>query len=137
MGFGGRGEPVDFPLFFAELSGAILATSYTLPSRLGATEIIVASAARVRGLGFEAVAIMGLSEGSFPATISEDPFLRDIDRRRLRERFDFPLEPSTLSAEREFFYEAISRPRGKLLLTRPILAENGAEWVSTPYWEAV
>jgi ATP-dependent helicase/DNAse subunit B len=44
---------------------------------------------------------------------------------------------STQSAEREFFYEAITRARHKLLLTRPVLADNGAEWVASPFWEAV
>jgi ATP-dependent helicase/DNAse subunit B len=55
----------------------------------------------------------------------------------MREEFDFPLDPSILSAEREFFYEAITRPSDKLLLTRPTLADNGAAWPPSPFWEAV
>lgn len=126
---------VDYALFLSELMGVITATHYMLPSRPDQHEILVASVTQVRGLSFAAVAIMGLSEGAFPATISEDPFLRDADRRILRDQFAFQLEMSTQSAEREFFYEAVTRARDKLLLTRPILADNGAEWVASPYWE--
>ncbi len=129
-------DQVDFISFFNELSGAIAATQFTLPERAEQPELLVTNVFNVRGLSFEAAAVMGLSEGAFPATISEDPFLRDVDRERLSREFGFQLEPSTQSAEREFFYEAITRPRQKLLLTRPVLAENGAEWVASPFWEA-
>ncbi len=132
----GKTDPVDFLSFFNELSGAIAASSFELPLRAGQPEILVSSVAQVRGLSFHAVALMGLSEGSFPATVSEDPFLRDVDRERLSSQFGFLLESSTQSTEREFFYEAITRPRQKLLLTRPVLADNGAEWVASPFWEA-
>lgn len=129
-------QPVDFAYFFYELSGAVAAAQYHLPGRAGQPQIMVASVIQVRGLSFAAAAIMGLSEGAFPATIREDPFLRDMDRRRLREQFAIALESSTQSAEREFFYEAVTRTRQKLLLTRPVLADNGAEWVASPFWEA-
>ena len=81
--------------------------------------------------------MLGLAEGEFPATLSEDPFLRDADRRRLRVECGLPLELSTEGAEAEFFYETITRPRERLLLTRPRLADNGAPWQASPYWEAV
>lgn len=132
-----RDRQIDYPLFFSELVGAITATHYFLPPQPTESEILVANVTQVRGLGFNAVAVIGLSEGAFPATISEDPFLRDADRIALRSQFSFPLLPSTQSAEREFFYEAVTRARTHLLLTRPILADNGAEWVASPYWEAV
>ena len=130
-------RPITFADFYAELSGAITAAHFKLPPRADQPEILVADAIQARGLSFQAVALMGLSEGSFPATLSEDPFLRDADRHTLRARFGFPLKSTTQSAEREFFYEAITRAREKLLLTRPVLADNGAEWVASPYWEAV
>lgn len=133
----GQNRPVDYTYFFNELSGAIAAAHFMLPVPSGQPGIIIANVIQVRGLSFASVALMGLSEGSFPTTISEDPFLRDADRQILREKFGFPLESSTQSAEREFFYEAITRARHKLLLTRPILADNGAEWVASPFWEAV
>jgi ATP-dependent helicase/DNAse subunit B len=78
-----------------------------------------------------------MAEGEFPAVIGEDPFLRDADRKRMREDYGFPLEPSTLSAEAEFFYETVTRPSERLLLTRPSLTENGALWQASPFWEEV
>lgn len=133
----GQSLAINFATFFTELSGAITAATLYLPARPGQPEIVVSNAIQVRGLSFAAVAVMGLSEGSFPATVSEDPFLRDADRDALRQRFGFPLKRSTQSAEREFFYEAITRAREHLLLTRPVLADNGADWVASPFWEAV
>ncbi|MGA9348019.1 MAG: PD-(D/E)XK nuclease family protein [Anaerolineae bacterium] len=128
---------VDFPRFFGELVGAVEATAYRLPVRPDREEILVADVVQARGVPFQAVAVLGLAEGEFPATLSEDPFLRDADRLRLHEEFGLPLEPSTESAEAEFFYETVTRPRERLLLTRPRLADNGAPWQASPFWEDV
>jgi ATP-dependent helicase/DNAse subunit B len=81
--------------------------------------------------------MLGLAEGEFPAALREDAFLRDADRLSLRDRFGFSLDPSTESAEIEFFYEAVSRPRERLLLTRPRLSSTGALWQPSPFWEEV
>lgn len=130
--------PVTFARFVAELAGAVDAGSYQLPMRAGREEVLVADVVRARGVPFRAVAVLGLAEGEFPATLGEDPFLRDADRRRLREGpFGLPLEPSTEGAEAEFFYEAATRPSEMLLLTRPRLADNGAPWQASPFWEDV
>ena len=129
--------PVDFTRFVTELTGALDAASYRLPVHADREEILVADVVQARGLSFRAVAVLGLAEGEFPATLGEDPFLRDADRRRLRDECGLPLELSTEGAEAEFFYEAITRPRERLLLTRPRLADNGAPWQASPYWEAV
>ncbi len=128
---------VDYPRFFDELVGAVEATAYRLPLRPDREEILVADVVQARGVPFRAVAVLGLAEGEFPATLSEDPFLRDADRQRLRERFNLALEPSTESAEAEFFYETVTRPQERLLLTRPRLADNGAPWQASPFWEEV
>ncbi|MCX6032087.1 MAG: PD-(D/E)XK nuclease family protein [Chloroflexi bacterium] len=129
--------PIDFTSFVTELTGALDAASYRLPVHADREEILVADVVQARGLPFQAVAVLGLAEGEFPATLSEDPFLRDADRRRLRVELGLPLELSTEGAEAEFFYEAVTRPRARLLLTRPRLADNGAPWQASPYWEAV
>jgi ATP-dependent helicase/DNAse subunit B len=128
---------VDFPRFYGELVGAVQAASYRAPVQPGREGILVANVVQARGVPFRSVAVMGLAEGEFPATLSEDAFLRDADRARLRERFGLPLQPSTESAEAEFFYETITRPRERLLLTRPRLADNGAPWQASPFWEEV
>lgn len=129
--------PVDFPRFFEELSGAVEATTYRLPVHPDREEILVADVAQARGLPFRAVAVLGLAEGEFPATLSEDPFLRDADRAALRDRFELPLLPSTESAEAEYFYEMVTRARERLLLTRPRLADTGVPWQPSPFWEEV
>ncbi len=128
---------VDYARFFDELVGAVEATTYRLPVRPDREEILAADVVQARGVPFRAVAVLGLAEGEFPATLSEDPFLRDADRQRLREEFNLSLEPSTESAEAEFFYETITRPQERLLLTRPRLADNGAPWQASPFWEEV
>ena len=130
--------PIDFARFVTELTGALDAASYSLPVHADREEILVAGVVQARGLPFRAVAVLGLAEGEFPATLGEDPFLRDADRRRLRgEPFRLPLELTAEGAEAEFFYEAVTRPAERLLLTRPRLADNGADWQASPYWEAV
>lgn len=129
--------PVDFARFVTELMGALAAASYRPPAHADREEILVADVVQARGLPFRAVALLGLAEGEFPATLGEDLFLRDADRRRLRDDFGLPLELPTQGAEAEFFNEAIARPNERLLLTRPRLADNGATWQASPYWEAV
>jgi ATP-dependent helicase/DNAse subunit B len=133
----GTGEAVGFRRFFEELVGAVEAASYSLPADPERGEILVADVVQARGVPFRAVAVLGLAEGEFPATIAEDPFLRDADRLGLRAEYGFALDPSTESAEAEFFYEAVTRPRERLLLTRPRLADNGALWQASPFWEEV
>jgi len=128
---------LGFPAFFAELVGAVDAAAYRLPLHPDREEVLVGDVLQARGVPFRAVAVLGLAEGEFPATLSEDPFLRDADRRQLREGFDMALEPSTESAEAEYFYETVSRPAERLLLTRPRLADNGALWQASPFWEEV
>ena len=129
--------PVDFTRFVTELTGALDAASYRLPIHADREGVLVADVVQARGLPFRAVAVLGLAEGEFPATLGEDPFLRDADRRRLRDNCRLPLELMTEGAEAEFFYETVTRPREQLLLTRPRLADNGAPWQASPYWEAV
>lgn len=131
------GQAVDFIRFFADLEGAVQAAFYPLPADPRREEILVANVVQARGLPFRTVAVLGLAEGEFPTTLAEDPFLRNRDRQQLREGFGLPLEPSTASAEAEFFYETITRPRERLLLTRPRLADNGARWQESPFWEQV
>ena len=99
--------------------------------------IICADCTELRGISFKAVALIGLAEGEFPGTIKEDPFLRNEDRSILQDKYEFPLRSSTESAEPEFFYEAVLRASDYLLITRPRIADNGAPWQPSPYWEEI
>jgi RecB family exonuclease len=144
-------EPcVDYVTFLTELIGAVQSSSYTLPPSTHRDEVLVADVIQARGVPFRAVAVLGLAEGEFPLGLSEDPFLRDADRTALAGWQGQPeqgraalrehgllLRPSTESGEVEFFYETITRPSERLLLTRPRLADNGAPWQASPLWEEV
>lgn len=125
--------PITFPAFLDELTRALEGARYDVPTHVDREEILVADVVAARGLPFRAVAVLGLAEGFFPATQTEDPLLWDADRQEL----ELPLEPSTESAEAEYFYEAIAAPSERLLLSRPRLTDDGAPWQPSPFWEEV
>jgi ATP-dependent helicase/DNAse subunit B len=127
---------MEMATFAQELDAAVRAARYRLPVEPGLASVLALDVAQARGLRFEAVALLGLAEGEFPAVIHEDVFLTDADREALAQR-GLPLRPSTESYERELFLVAISRASQHLLLTRPRLADNGASWQPSPYWEEV
>ena len=129
--------PVGFAAFCADLVAAVEAATTRLLYPTAHAALLVADVTQARGVPFRAVAVLGLAEGEFPATLAEDPFLRDADRARLREDFGLALAPSPDNSEAEYFYEAITRPRDYLLLTRPRIADNGAPWQASPYWDEV
>ncbi|HQE92167.1 MAG TPA: PD-(D/E)XK nuclease family protein [Anaerolineae bacterium] len=130
-------DPAPFPAFWTDLEGAVDAATYRLPLPTDREALLVADVTQARGVPFHTVAVLGLAEGEFPAALAEDPFLRDADRRTLRDDFGLSLSPSPDSSEAEYFYEAIARPRAALLLTRPRIADNGAPWQASPYWDEV
>jgi ATP-dependent helicase/DNAse subunit B len=127
--------PIDYRRFLDELVGAVEATTYGLPFPAGQEKLIVADVIQARGVSFRAVAVLGLAEGEFPATLNEDPFLREADRKLLGGPSGLRLESSLESYETQYFYETVTRPRERLLLTRPRLADNGAIWQASPFWE--
>jgi ATP-dependent helicase/DNAse subunit B len=135
----GAAETIDFSHFLQELHSAIEAASFQPhhPDQDSGGRILVAGVLEARGVPFEAVAVLGLAEGEFPATLREDPFLREADRAELNRAGDLELDSALLSAEREFFYETVTRASRFLLLTRPRMADNSAEWQPSPYWEEV
>ncbi|HEX8959488.1 MAG TPA: hypothetical protein VF770_06665, partial [Solirubrobacterales bacterium] len=130
----GSTAAVDFPRFFGDLAAGIEAAACSAPVHPDREEILVASVAGARGLPFRAVAVLGLAEGEFPQSLRDDPFLREADRRRLRQDLGLGLSSVLESGEAQHFYEAVTRPRERLLLTRPRLADNGAAWQASPFW---
>lgn len=124
-------ETIAYANFFSDLRGAVEAATYNLPNQLG---VMVASVLDGRGLSFQAVALLGLSEGEFPKSEREDILLRERDRAALRER-GLPLETRLHGDEATLFYQAATRARQKLLLTRPYLAEDGQPWEPSPFWQ--
>jgi len=130
-------QSVDYARFLTDLEGAVSAATYRPPLRAEREEIVVCDVVQARGVPFRAVALLGMAEGEFPATLNEDPFLRDADRQKINQLLGARLDPSTESAEVEFFYESVLRPSERLLLTRPRLADNGADWQPSPFWEEI
>lgn len=126
-------DSIEYANFFCDLRGAVEAAAFTVPAESG---VMAASVLDARGLSFQAVALMGLSEGEFPKQEREDILLRESDRAMLRER-GLPLETKLHGDEATFFYQAITRGRQKLLLTRPYLAEDGQAWEASPFWAEV
>ncbi|HHW88907.1 MAG TPA: hypothetical protein GX400_22180 [Chloroflexi bacterium] len=131
----GVAPAIDYTRFLDELHGALTAAVYE-PHAGAMDAILAADLLEVRGVSFRAVALLGLAEGEIPQRRREDTFLRDQDREALRAQ-GLPLDASTRSFEREYFYQAVMRAREKLLLTRPRLAEDGAAWEPSPYWQEV
>jgi len=127
-------ENVDYHTFFNDLKGAIAGAVYHLPLPADREAVLVADVIQVRGIGFAAVAVLGLAEGEFPMTSREDPFLPDRDRAILRDHYGLQLNLSAESYEVGYFYDAVTRPSERLLLTRPRLTDNGALWQPSPFW---
>ena len=130
----GQGERVPYERFLDELIGVVDAASYRSPDEWPANAVPAASVSAARGVYFRAVAVLGLSEGLFPAPPPVDPLLRDTDRRLLAAK-GLVLEPGPAGADFTLFYEAVTRGRERLLLSRPYLGADGQPWTPSPFWE--
>ncbi|MDO9303477.1 MAG: PD-(D/E)XK nuclease family protein, partial [Anaerolineales bacterium] len=121
-------DSLAYSEFYNDLRGAMDSATYTVSAESG---VFVASVLDGRGLSFEAVVLMGLSEGEFPKQEREDILLRESDRAALH------LETKLHGDEATLFYQAVTRGRQKLLLTRPYLAEDGQAWEPSPFWTEI
>jgi ATP-dependent helicase/DNAse subunit B len=128
---------VDHAEFVTDLLGAVEGASYVPPLPKGVAGLFVGSVAQARGLVFDAAAVLGLAEGAFPASLREGTFLRDGERSTLNKVLASDLRLGTDSEEGDLFYTAVTRPHRALLLTRPRIADNGAPWQPSPFWEEV
>jgi ATP-dependent helicase/nuclease subunit B len=128
--------PLDYSRFHAELRGAVEATTYEPPAPPAGSALLAAPLLYARGLSFRAVVLLGLSEGEFPQPEREDPLLTEADREALGAAA-LPLESTFQGDEASLFYEAITRARERLLLTRPYLADDGQAWEPSPFWDEV
>ncbi len=123
------GGPLDYAAFCSTLL-SVLEGAGNLDDRTPGA-ILAMRLLEARGLRFEAVAILGLAEGSFPRVERPDPLLDEAMRARLG--LAARLEREQLG----LFYQAVTRADSALLLTRPYLAESGDPWEPSPYWNAV
>ena len=122
----------DYAGFVGALREAVKAANYQPEGRAGAG-LFVASILEARGLSFRAVALLGMAEGEFPQAEREMPLLREADRAALRAR-GASIEPHLRGDEITIFYEAVTRAREQLLISRPYLADDGQAWEPSTYW---
>jgi len=122
-----QAAPLGYGRFYVELRGAVEATRYELPLPPPGSALLAAPLLYARGLSFSAVALLGLAEGQFPQREIEDPLLNEADRRTMRAA-GLPLESRLQGDEASLFYEAVTRARRHLLLTRSFLADDGQAW---------
>ncbi len=100
----------------------------------------VVDAEEARQWEAEAVVVAGLRMGEFPSGVREDLFVADHDRKdiektcgvRLPARMD-----EALRRERLLFYAAVTRARSRLVLTRPLVGNNGDAVMPSPFLEAL
>ena len=130
------GQIIDYARFVAELEGAVQATVYAPHHQPACEDLLLANLHDARGVSFQAIAIVGLAEGEFPQIVREDPLLWEVDRQYLQQQ-GLNIDLRLQSDEPAFFYEAITRGRERLLLTRPRLADDGAPWQPSPYWDEI
>jgi ATP-dependent helicase/DNAse subunit B len=122
---------VEAPIFYATLRDILEASQYQEKPKWMEPAILALTPHGGRGLRFDAVAVLGLAEGTFPEIEREDPFLPEEVRNAL------DLEPRLMREQGGLFYQAVTRADQFLLLTRPYLADDGEYWEPSPYWLAV
>ena len=117
--------------FVRSLRSLLAGSNYQERERLTEKAVLVLRVLEARGLRFGAVAILGLSEGVFPETEREDPFLPE------QVRDDLDLESRLGREQGGLFYQVITRADTQLLLSRPYLAKDGEYWEPSPFWNGV
>jgi ATP-dependent helicase/DNAse subunit B len=133
----GQRPSINYAQFLSELQTVVEGADYQPdpPESRKQPRIYAGNMNTTRGVPYEAVAILGLSEGIFPAPLAPDPFMPETEIAMRCEQ-GLPLEPRLRSDQQTLFYEAVSRAARSLLLTRPYLADDGERWEPSPYWSA-
>ncbi len=86
---------------------------------------------------YRIVFVSGLTEGSFPQRIFQDPILKDQERERLsRGSLLFDTRSDRADGERYFFYIAVTRAREFLYLTGSELDPSGREVMPSRFIQA-
>jgi ATP-dependent helicase/nuclease subunit B len=121
---------VDYAQFLTDLQGSLLGAKVEEPREARRNAVFIGTFANALGSRYEAVALVGLSEGLFPVVENPDPFLDE------QLRIVLGLEPKLGRHQASTFYQAFTRANMHLLLTRPYLTEEGEKWEPSPYWQA-
>lgn len=86
-----------------------------------------------RGRTFDALYVLGLSEGEIPRPPPPDPFFAPGRRAA----HPLPLQRPDAADEASLWWQVIAACRERLVLLRPRLDEQAAPWPPSPFWEAV
>jgi len=121
---------VDYGQFITDLQSALNSVNLEEPTEARKNAVFIGKLVEARGSRYQAVALLGFSEGLFPIVENPDPFL-DEDLRK-----DLGLEPRLKREQASTFYQAFTRANTHLLITRPYLSEDGEAWEPSPYWQA-
>ena len=121
---------LSYKEFFTRLKSMLGGEGYRETKKNYKASLLVGQIQEARGLRFKAVALMGLSEGSFPKTEREDPFLDE------ELRLELGLEPRLNRDQAGLFYQAITRADERLLITRSYLSDDGEDWEPSAFWKA-
>jgi ATP-dependent helicase/DNAse subunit B len=123
-----QAEPIPYSTFVTELESFAAATRFAVPKG----GVIVRSVLAARGTTFDHVFLLGLSEGEFPQPLSEPAIYSRSERQAWQER-GIPLSARDAADEVTLFYEAITRARHTLTLSRTRLDEAGSSLARSPY----
>jgi len=123
-------ERIDYEAFVSELRRLIENVFFAARVNWRRPAVLVLRVLEARGIRFQAVAVLGLSEGIFPELEREDPFLNEAIRESIGLDLRLGRDQGGL------FYQAVTRADQFLLLTRPYLAEDGSSWEPSPFWTA-
>lgn len=124
-------QKVNFGQFISDLQGAIAGARLEEYRENRKNALFAGRMVEARASRFQAVVLLGLSEGLFPIVENPDPFLDEELRR------DLGLETRLQREQASIFYQAFTRADSYLLLTRPYLSEDGEAWEASPYWLSV
>ena len=124
--------PTGYEGFLREWEGLMRTTTVKVEvSNTAQPAVRILRLMEARGIRVDALAVLGLAEGVFPAVERADPFLSEEVRDKLG------MEPHLGQQQAGLFYQVVTRADRYLLLTRPYLAKDGENWEFSPYWDAL
>ncbi|MFQ5956500.1 MAG: PD-(D/E)XK nuclease family protein [Candidatus Brocadiales bacterium] len=120
-------RPITFSNFMEELTYTLSASSYALKDKRHDV-VNVIDALEARQWELPVIFVGGLLERQFPRQGRENPFLKDKERRRLKDLTGTNLKEllkNTGEEERFLFYIALTRARRRLILSYPTADSRG------------
>jgi ATP-dependent helicase/nuclease subunit B len=86
-----------------------------------------------RGLPVDHLFVLGMGEGEFPSQSPPDIFYSTAERRSS----ELPLVSMHPAENASLWRQVLGSSGRSLVLLRPWIDDNGAQWLPSPYWSAV